>query len=109
MLILLALPVIVAVAALHRYLQVYAPSNVLVRRARAQRARWRTAFTLAAGAGALVIVMHAFAGAAASGAPDWLNLVVLVLAWDTIKVGCLAVATAGRLSLQSLKRLARAG
>ena len=41
MLILLALPVIVAVAAFHRYLQIYAPSNLLVRRVRAQQPRWR--------------------------------------------------------------------
>lgn len=32
MLLLLALPVMAAVAAAHRYLQVYAPTNLLVRR-----------------------------------------------------------------------------
>ncbi|MEP9382927.1 hypothetical protein [Nocardioides sp. KR10-350] len=86
MLILLALPVIVAVAAMHRYLQDYAPSNVLIRRVRTHRPRCRTAFALAAVAGVLQIAMHAVAAAVAGGAPGWLNLVVLILAWDTIKL-----------------------
>ena len=31
-----------------------------------------------------------------AGAPDWLNLVVLVLAWDAIKLSTLALVTAFR-------------
>lgn len=96
MLILLALPVIVAIAAFHRYLQAYAPSNLLVRRARAQQPRWRTAFALATVAGVLLVVMHTFAGAVASGAPEWLNLVVLILAWNAIKVSMLTASVSAR-------------
>ena len=35
--------------------------------------------------------MHPVAGAVAGGAPDWLNLVVLILAWDAIKISMLTV------------------
>ena len=34
------------------------------------------------------------AEAVAAGAPGWLNLVVLVLAWDAIKIGWLAILVA---------------
>lgn len=91
MLILLALPVIAAVAAVHRYLQYYAPTNVLVRRVRAQEPRWRTVIMLAGLAVGLLLVMHAVTVALASGAPGWLNLVVILLAWDALRVAWLAV------------------
>lgn len=39
MLLMLVLPVIAVVAATHRYVLLYAPSNVLLRRGRAQRHR----------------------------------------------------------------------
>lgn len=103
MLILLALPVIAAVSAMHRYLQAYAPSNLLVRRARALPPRWRTALAVAAVAGVLLTAMHALAAAAASGAPGWLNLVVLVLAWDAIKVSLLAVSVVARCTVHAVR------
>ena len=96
MLILLALPVIVAVAAMHRYLQCYAPTNLLARRVRAREPHWRTAAALSALAAALLVAMHILAGIIANGAPRWLNVVVLVLAWDAIKCGVIALATALR-------------
>ncbi|HEY0888653.1 MAG TPA: hypothetical protein VGE38_03460 [Nocardioides sp.] len=96
MFILLAVPVVVAIAATHRYLQVYAPSNVLARWARARPASWRTVTGLVAVAGVLVLAMHAAAAGATRGAPGWLNLVVLILAWDAIKVSCLAVGVVMR-------------
>lgn len=91
MLMLLALPVIVAVAAVHRYLQHLAPTNLLVRRVRAQECRWRTVIMLAGLTVGLLLVMQAVTAALASGAPGWLNLVVLLLAWDALKVAWLAV------------------
>lgn len=91
MLILLAMPVLIAVAAMHRYLAVFAPTNVLVRRLRASEPRWRTAALLAAVAVALLAAVHGAASAVASGAPGWLNIVVLVLAWDAIKLALLAM------------------
>lgn len=90
MLIPLVLPVLFSVAAMHRYLAVFAPTNVLVRRLRASEPRWRTAALLASVAVALLAAMHGAASAVASGAPGWLNIVVLVLAWDAIKLGLLA-------------------
>lgn len=90
MLILLALPIIVAVAAIHRYLQSCAPSNVLARRVRAATPTFRMAGVLLALAAVLMTVMHTLAEQVEAGGPAWLNLVVLVLAWDGIKVVLLA-------------------
>jgi hypothetical protein len=106
MLILLVVPVFFAVAAMHRYLQFYAPSNTLVRRVRAQRPRWRTSAAMAGVAGVLVLAMHAVAAAVSGGAAGWLNLVVLVLAWDAIKIGCLAIAIALGCIARALRRSA---
>lgn len=107
MLILLALPLIAAVAATHRYLQFYAPSNLLVRRVRAREPGWRTVAMVAAIAVGLLLIMHLVAVAIASGAPGWLNLIALILAWDAIKLSLLAVLTMGRASLAIAKRLWR--
>lgn len=91
MLILLALPAVVAVAATHRYLRIYAPSNVIVRQALSATPRWRIVAALLAFAAVLLIAVRAVAEEVAAWAPGWLNLVVLVLAWDAIKVVILAV------------------
>jgi hypothetical protein len=104
MLILLALPVIIAVAAMHRYLQTYAPTNLLVRRVRAQAPRWRTAAVLIVLATALLLAMHALGEAIANGAPGWLNPLVLVLAWDAIKF----VVVSGQVTVRLLGRAIRA-
>lgn len=96
MLILLSMPVIAVVAAIYGYLQHYAPSNLLARRVRTGPPTLRIAGGLLALAAVLLIVMHALAQAVATGAPGLLNLVVLVLAWDAIKLGLLSLATAGR-------------
>lgn len=97
MLIFLALPVIAAVAAMHRYLQAYAPTNVLARHVRARPPRWRTAGGLILLAAVAVVAVHALGEAVANGAPGWLNLAVLVLFWDAIKVLLLGVLVALRL------------
>lgn len=92
MLFLLVLPVLGVVALVYRYFWIYAPSNVLTRRVRTSPPSLRSATGLLLLALALLSVMHALVIAVASGAPAWLNLVVLLLAWDAIKVGCLTVA-----------------
>ena len=92
MLILVALPVIIAVAAMHRYLQAYAPTNLLTSRVRAQEPRWRTAAVLTVLVEALVVVMHFLGEAVANGGPGWLNFAVLILAWDAIKIAVLALS-----------------
>lgn len=104
MLILLALPVIVAVAALHRYLQSYAPTNLLTHRVRAQEPRWSVVALLTLLVATLLAVMHLVRGAVANGGPGWLNLAVLVLAWDVIKLGILAGVLAGRCSVRECVR-----
>lgn len=90
MLLLLTLPVFVAVATVHRYLQPNAPSNLLAIRVRSTLPTFRMAGVLLALAVVLMTAMHALAERVAAGAPGWLNLVVLVLAWDGIKVALLA-------------------
>ena len=52
--------------------------------------RWLMAAALLGLATVLLLTMHAVANAVSAGAPGWLNLVVLVLAWDALKVATLA-------------------
>ncbi|MGN6131379.1 MAG: hypothetical protein ACTHOK_13655, partial [Nocardioidaceae bacterium] len=101
MVILLAFPVFAAVALVHRCLQLYAPSNLLARRVRIGTPRLRISAGLLAVGATLLIAMHIVAVGIAAGAPGWLNLLVLVLAWDAIKVGWLALGVAARLLLRS--------
>jgi hypothetical protein len=91
MLFLLALPIFLSVAAAHRYLALYAPSNILIRWVRMSQPRWRTVGAMAVLTGIVLLAMRAVAEGVAAGAPGWLNLVVLVLAWDAIKVAILTV------------------
>lgn len=93
MLVLLAFPVMVVVATVHRSLQFYAPSNLLVRQVRAGQPRWRIVTAVLVLAASLLVAMHLTAQAVAAGAPGWLNLVVLLLGWDAIKLAGLATLT----------------
>ena len=63
------------------------------------------AFALAGIAGVLLIAMHAVAAAVAGGASGWLNLVVLILAWDAIKLGVAALATFLRATWTGARRV----
>jgi|SRR3954454_13348694 hypothetical protein len=96
MLIMLAIPVIVAVAYMHRFIQEVAPSNVLARTVRSVRPRWRMAAGLFGLTGLMLLAMHAVAKTVSAGAPGWLNLVVFVLAWDAVKFAVLACLTSLR-------------
>lgn len=96
MFLLLIVPVFFLVSAAHGYLQLYAPSNRLVTWIRSSPPRWRYVPLLTALAAASLIAMHMLDEAVAAGAPGWLSLVVMVLAWDTIKFALLAVHTAVR-------------
>lgn len=108
MLLRLALPIIAAVAAGHRGLQAHAPTNLLARRVRAQRPRWRTAAALSVLVGSLVVAMHAMGEAVANGASGWLNLIVLLLAWDAIKISCLVGGVLVRTFWLTVRRVAAA-
>ena len=87
MLFLIALPVLVLVAAGHRWLHAHAPTNLAISRARLAPQSWRTVLLFVAIAIMLLLAMRVVELWVASGAPGWLNLVVLVLAWDMIKFG----------------------
>ena len=102
MLFLIALPAISSVALVWRFLQIYAPSNVLIRTVRSAPPRWHTVLYLFALAIALLVTMHVVSQAIERGASDWLNAAVLVLAWDAIKVATLAIVTIGRCVLQAV-------
>lgn len=104
MLLLLAIPVLLAVTAAHRYLAVYAHSNILVRHVRNSPARLGTAVMLALLAAGLLLAMRAVDLAIGAGAPGWLSIVVVILAWDAIKIGCLAMVVAARSATGVLRR-----
>ena len=104
MIMLLALPVIAAVALAHRCLLLYAPSNVLIRRLRAKAPALSTAAAMLAVALGLIVALKVVSDAVAAGAPGWLNVVVLVLAWDSFKVGWLAVGVALRIAIDAGRR-----
>jgi hypothetical protein len=112
MLFLLALPILLAVVTAHRYLAILAPSNLLIRRARSSPPRWRNVAVLFGLVAGLLLAVHLLVGGIAAGGPGWLNIVVVVLAWDGIKFGLLALRTtwgciasaAGRLLCRSQRR-----
>lgn len=104
MLFLLVLPVLGVVALVYRYFQIYAPSNVLTRRMRTSPPSLRRAAGLLLLALGLLSVMHVLAEAVASGAPAWLNLIVLLLAWDAIKLGVLSIVEALRAMMVLVSR-----
>ena len=85
MLMLLFIPIFYVVACAHRYMQLFAPSNLLIARVRTSPPYWRTAMLLLALAYALIWATHFLTMAIGNGAPGWLNLVGLILAWDAIK------------------------
>lgn len=89
---LLIVPVLLFSARIHRYLSLYAPSNLLLARARTSTRRWLAASTLVALTAVSLASMHLVTSAAESGAPGWLYLVALVLAWDSIKLGLMGGA-----------------
>lgn len=97
MLFLLVVPVMAAVALVHRHLQIYAPTNVLSRKVRRSTPSLRAAGGLLALSMTLLLLMHALAVAIGVGAPRWLNLVVLLLAWDAIRIGILTLLASARL------------
>lgn len=94
MLFLIALPVLALVAASHRWLGAYAPTNMAISRARLAPSKPRTVLLLGTAAIILILAMRAVELLISAGAPGWMNLVVLVLAWDAIKLGLASGAVA---------------
>lgn len=102
MLVLLAVPVIVATVIVHRLVQTTAPSNLLISRVRSAPPRWRAGVGLVTLAFGCLVVMHILTAAMAGGAPAWLNLPILILAWDAIRFMLLGVSRIVRSGLRSV-------
>jgi len=98
MLLLLMVPVLVLVTSGHRCMQLHAPSNAVVARARFAPPQWRSGLLLAILASTTLMAMHLLATWLAAGGPGWLNLVVVILAWDTMKFGLAAAGIVLRCS-----------
>ena len=106
MLFLLVVPFLAAATVLHRILQIYAPTNVLIRTVRTSKPSLCAAAGLLVLALALLSLMHAVVLAIDVGAPAWLNLVALLLAWDFIKIGLLTSFVSARLLASGCRRVA---
>lgn len=102
MLVLLFVPIFYVVAWAYRYLQLFAPSNLVMARVRRSRPRWRTVVKLAILTAIILVVMHLVGEAVVAGAPGWLNVVVLILIWDALKLGGLAVHELARTAFRGL-------
>lgn len=100
---LIFIPAIAIAACAHGLLQAWAPSNILTRHVRASRPTFPMTAALGVVAFACLTAMYLLAEAIESGAPRWLNLAVLVLAWDAIKIGVLACLTAARRAAASVR------
>lgn len=87
---LLSLPVVALTAGARRYLQHYAPSNVLIRRVQVSRPLLSSVAGLLALTGLLLVAAKVASNAGQAGVLGWLNLAVLVLVWDSMKVGAVA-------------------
>lgn len=96
---LLMVPVFFLVSTVHGYLQLYAPSNMVVTWIRMSPPRSRHVLLMAGLAAVTLIAMHLLDLAIAAGAPGWLNLIVLILVWDTIKFSIFSAITVCRLGL----------
>jgi hypothetical protein len=108
MLILLAIPVVVAVAFAFRVLQAVAPSNLLIARVRSARPMARCAAGLGALALTLIGIGRVLALAIENGAPGWLYLVSIVLLWDAVKLLLVAISVLLRALATSVRRVGRA-
>jgi hypothetical protein len=75
----------------HHYLQMNAPSNAIVAKIRRERPRVRVAAGLVGLSATLSAGAFVLADCMTSGAPGWLNLIVLIAIWDACKLGALGV------------------
>lgn len=102
MLMLLFIPIVYVVACAQRYLQLSAPSNLLVAWVRRSPPRWGIAVLLLGLAYGLIWASHHLSMVIQHGAPGWLNVVVLILAWDSVKVALLGILTAVQCLISSV-------
>lgn len=95
-------------AAIHRCLQTYAPSNVLVAHVRRTRPRLHVVGTLLALAAALMLGAFALSEQAASSGPGWLHVLELITIWDSFKFAVLALAEVIRCASATLTKISAA-
>jgi hypothetical protein len=103
----LAIPVVVAAAFVHGALQAVAPSNMLIRRVRRARPSCTAGAGLVVLALLLLVAIRLLTSAISSGAPGWLNLFVLVLAWDATRFVLLGVSIVLSSGLRAARVVAR--
>lgn len=94
--ILVATPTIVLVAFAHGLLRTYAPSNVLIRRALSRHAKVCGAAELGTFALLCAVTANAISIGIGAGAPAWLNVVALILAWNAVKYAVAGASLAFR-------------
>ncbi|MCW2830279.1 MAG: hypothetical protein JWP31_971 [Aeromicrobium sp.] len=102
MLLLLAVPITLTMTFAQRLLRIVAPSNLLTARVRATRPTLLRAGGMAALAWVLAAVAHGLSIAIAGGAAGWLNLVVLFVLWDAIKLMLAALLVGWRSAVAAL-------
>lgn len=107
MLILLAMPVVVAVMTIQRSLAVAAPSNILIARLQSARLSLLGAGAICTLALTLLAIAHRLSDDVTHGAPGWLNLVILVLLWDTIKLVLTAASVTAGAAIEGVRRAVR--
>lgn len=94
-------------AAAHRYIDAYAPTNILIRALRdpgGQRLAFQVSVVLAVAYGLLGAWLTSIIN---SGGPGWLNPLALLCAWNTIKFAWVAVASTAASARRAIARPVR--
>lgn len=91
---------------IHSYLDAYAPTNLIVRHLRTSPQKGIAVFVSLAPTSAYGFAGAGLTSAVQSGGPGWLNVIVLLLAWNTVKFACLALTSTLSWILAGLRRIA---
>lgn len=94
---------------IHWYLCAYAPSNILIRYLRSPVGRRWALPVSAALAVAYLVATAGLTEVIEAGGPGWLNLVALTCAWNAIKFGLSALASAVSATGRLLRQATRPG
>lgn len=94
---------------IHWYLCAYAPSNILIRYLRSPVGRRWALPVSAALAVAYLVATAGLTEVIEAGGPGWLNLVALTCAWNAIKFGLFALASAVSATRRLLRQAVRPG
>lgn len=94
---------------IHSYLSAYAPTNLIVRHLRTSPQEGIVVFVSLAFTSAYGLAGAGLTSAVQSGGPGWLNVIVLLFAWNTIKFGWFTVASVVSAIGRLLRQLTRPG